>query len=190
MNTFESNTLRVNYDDVYKFFDMVHKYICREMQIDFHVAKDLCQEGFIKAFIKMDTLNCETTCPKTRDMIIFKWVKTIVKNTIIDHYRSPKNKKKIVYNPDYHDLSYELEEIDGDQFLFKDKYQKTEVMIAISMLAKAQKISFEKFVIEEKSHKEISQELGISEGTSKSNFFKAKNNIIKNLKIIKYLKDE
>ena len=83
MNTIKEKTLEVNYDDVYKFFDTVHRLICNDMKLDYDLGKDLCQEGFLKAFIKMETLKCSTTCEKTKDLIIFTWIKTIVKNTII-----------------------------------------------------------------------------------------------------------
>ena len=182
MNTIKEKTLEVNYDDVYKFFDTVHRLICNDMKLDYDLGKDLCQEGFIKAFIKMETLKCSTTCKKTKDLIIFTWIKTIVKNTIIDYFRSPKNNGKIEYNPLYHDQFSQTELDNEEDFLFKDKFTKEQLIMAVEMLSYSQKISFEKFVIEEKSHKEIAQELGISEGTSKSNFFRAKNNIIKNLK--------
>lgn len=185
MNTSEEKILEINYNDVYKFFDSVHRLICNDMKLDYDLGKDLCQEGFIKAFIKIETLNCSTTCERTRDLIIFTWIKTIVKNTIIDYFRSPKNNKKIEYNHLYHDQLFQTELVDEEDFLFKDKFNKDQIMMAVEMLSYSQKTSFEKFVLEEKSHKEIAQELGISEGTSKSNFFKAKNNIIKNLNKLK-----
>ena len=50
-------------------------------------------------------------------------------------------------------------------------------MEAIQMLSPAYRTVFSMFVLEDYSHKEISEILGISEGTSKSNLAKAKMNL-------------
>ena len=60
---------------------------------------------------------------------------------------------------------------------------KTElIMSAIQKLSPAYQAVFNLYVIEEYSHKEISEILKISEGTSKSNLSKAKANLKKMLK--------
>jgi RNA polymerase sigma-70 factor (ECF subfamily) len=53
------------------------------------------------------------------------------------------------------------------------------VMEAIQKLTPAYKAVFSLYVIEEYSHKEIAEMLGISVGTSKSNLAKAKQNLRK-----------
>ena len=50
---------------------------------------------------------------------------------------------------------------------------------AISMLSPAYQTVFNLYVIEEYTHKEIAEMLGVSEGTSKSNLAKAKQNLKK-----------
>ena len=50
-------------------------------------------------------------------------------------------------------------------------------MEAIQQLSPAYRTVFSLFVLEEYSHKEIAEKLGISEGTSKSNLAKAKMNL-------------
>jgi len=50
---------------------------------------------------------------------------------------------------------------------------------AIQQLSPAYKTVFNLYVMEEYSHKEIAEMLGISEGTSKSNLSKAKMNLQK-----------
>jgi RNA polymerase sigma-70 factor (ECF subfamily) len=52
-------------------------------------------------------------------------------------------------------------------------------MEAIQKLSPAYRTVFNLFVLEEYSHKEIAEMLGISEGTSKSNLAKAKMNLQK-----------
>jgi RNA polymerase sigma factor (sigma-70 family) len=53
---------------------------------------------------------------------------------------------------------------------------------AITQLSPAYRTVFNLFVIEQLSHKEIAEQLGISEGTSKSNLAKAKMNLQRLLK--------
>ena len=55
-------------------------------------------------------------------------------------------------------------------------------MQAINSLSPAYKAVFNLYVLEEYTHKEIAEILGISEGTSKSNLWKAKLNLQKVLK--------
>jgi RNA polymerase sigma-70 factor (ECF subfamily) len=52
-------------------------------------------------------------------------------------------------------------------------------MEAIQKLSPAYRTVFNLYVLEEYSHKEIAEMLGISEGTSKSNLAKAKMNLQK-----------
>jgi RNA polymerase sigma-70 factor (ECF subfamily) len=52
-------------------------------------------------------------------------------------------------------------------------------MQAIQQLSPAYRTVFSLYVLEEYSHKEIAESLGISEGTSKSNLAKAKMNLQK-----------
>ena len=55
-------------------------------------------------------------------------------------------------------------------------------MQAINTLSPAYKAVFNLYVLEEYTHREIAEILGISEGTSKSNLWKAKLNLQKILK--------
>ena len=55
-------------------------------------------------------------------------------------------------------------------------------MEAVSKLSPSYRMVFNLYAIENYTHAEIAEELGISEGTSKSNYFKAKANLRKLLK--------
>jgi len=66
---------------------------------------------------------------------------------------------------------------------FDLKSLKAEIaMEAINQLTPAYKAVFNLYVIEEYTHKEIGELLGVTEGTSKSNLAKAKMNLQKILK--------
>jgi RNA polymerase sigma-70 factor (ECF subfamily) len=65
---------------------------------------------------------------------------------------------------------------------------KAEIALqAIQQLSPAYRSVFSLYIIEEYTHKEIAEILGISEGTSKSNYSKAKQNL-KRILTLKYTK--
>jgi len=138
-------------------------------------ANEVLQEGFIKIFNKLSTYNFTVD--------IWFWMKRIIVNLAIDKLRERKRKRKItlsdqdsMFKTTDHDEIYDFE-LQGDQ------QRVTKLMLeAVAKLSPAYRIVFNMYVIEEYSHAEIANELGISEGTSKSNYFKAKANLRKSLK--------
>ncbi len=138
-------------------------------------ANEVLQEGFIKIFNKLSTYNFTVD--------IWFWMKRIIVNLAIDKLRERKRKRKItlsdqdsMFKTTDHDEIYDFE-LQGDQ------QRVTKLMLeAVAKLSPAYRIVFNMYVIEEYSHAEIANELGISEGTSKSNLFKAKANLKRVLK--------
>jgi RNA polymerase sigma-70 factor (ECF subfamily) len=138
-------------------------------------ANEVLQEGFIKIFNKLSTYNFTVD--------IWFWMKRIIVNLAIDKLRERKRKRKItlsdqdsMFKTTDHDEMYDFE-------LQDDQQRVTKLMLeAVAKLSPAYRIVFNMYVIEEYSHAEIASELGISEGTSKSNLFKAKANLKRVLK--------
>jgi RNA polymerase sigma factor (sigma-70 family) len=138
-------------------------------------ANEVLQEGFIRIFNKLSTYNFTVD--------IWFWMKRIIVNLAIDKLRERKRKRKItlsdqdnMFKTTDHDEIYDFE-------LQDDQQRITELMLeAITKLSPAYRMVFNMYVIEEYSHAEIANELGISEGTSKSNLFKAKANLKRVLK--------
>ena len=147
--------------------------VCIRYMSDRDTAQEVLQQSFIKVFEKIGVFDFKGS--------LEGWIRRIVTNTAIDAIRKSKR------NPF---LS------DDDQF-FKDEvindFEKQEEMNILSLRADAamkaiQELSpgyravFNLYVIEDYSHKEIAEKLGISEGTSKSNLAKAKMNVQKILR--------
>lgn len=104
------------------------------------------------------------------------WVRRIIVNTAIDSIR--KSKK----NPFLSDQDTDFKQEAVDEMVEKEvlelKTLKAEVALeAISKLSPAYRTVFNLFVLEDFSHREIAEMLGINEGTSKSNLAKAKMNL-------------
>lgn len=121
-------------------------------------AKDILQDGFIKVF---------------QNLIKFKgtgafegWLRRIFVNTAIEHYRKKSNTYEI---NDTHE-----DQVTDDSITALDKIAATDILNMIKALPNGYRAVFNLFAIEGYSHKEIAEMLNISEGTSKSQYARAK----------------
>jgi RNA polymerase sigma factor (sigma-70 family) len=121
-------------------------------------AKDILQDGFIKIFASIKNYNNNGS--------LEGWVRRIIVNTAIDYYR--KSIKEL-NNVDIE----EAENIDGESSILENIYEK-ELLSLIQKLPEGSRIIFNLYVIEGYSHLEISELLNISQGTSKSQFSRAR----------------
>jgi RNA polymerase sigma factor (sigma-70 family) len=123
-------------------------------------AATILNEGFYKVFMKIEGFvelsgNLEA------------WIYRIMINTAIDHYRKEAKTRK-------------LKEFDNnvsqgsDNFDIVAELSAEDIIDLVQKLPMAYRTVFNLHVIEGMTHKEIAEQLGISEGTSKSNLFKAR----------------
>lgn len=134
-------------------------------------SEELMNEAFIKLYKNIqhfDEFRQQDTL-----LALKGWFKRILVNTCIDHYR----KKQSSVNG--HLLSSESENIADRSENGLDVLSYKEIIEAIRLLSPAYRTVFNLFVIEGLSHEEISTELGISVGASKSNLSKARDNLRK-----------
>ena len=132
-------------------------------------AKDLLQEGFIKVFGHISDFEKSGT--------LEGWIRRIMVNTSIDFYR--KNKKNILkVDSDYLETKVENIEDEKDANEYNN-LQPKDIMDAVQKLTPVYRTIFNMYVVDGYTHKQIAEQLGINEGTSKSNYFKAKANIRK-----------
>lgn len=148
--------------------------ICFRYLSDKMAAEDVFHETFIKVFQKIKSFQGGN---------LKNWLCRIFINASIDAYR--ENKRKYLH------INYEdAGNVFGDEHLdIISKFSVEELMKIISSLPEGYKVVFNMFVIDGYSHKEISEILNISEGTSKSQLFKAKlmlANILQQMNITKY----
>jgi RNA polymerase sigma factor (sigma-70 family) len=101
------------------------------------------------------------------------WMRKIMIYTAIDHFR--KNQKhRMVTQLD--NVVYHIPTVHEDAI---EKLSYEEIIRAIQELSPGYRIVFNLFIIEGLSHEEISRQLGISPGTSKSNLSKARRQLQK-----------
>jgi RNA polymerase sigma factor (sigma-70 family) len=163
-----------DFGEIYKqYYKHMYKTICYPMSNkDSELAKDYCQSAFIKAYQNFHKFDGVRN--------VQSWLSRLVKNHIIDQMRGNKFK----YTSDS-TLMGEPDEEPVDPNLFMNMYSEEDIKKAIEMLSPAYGKILKMYYFEGMSHQEIADELGINEGTSKSNLHKAKNNFKKNLKKIK-----
>ena len=121
-------------------------------------AKDILQDGFIKVFNNLG---------KFKGTGSFEgWMRRIFVNTAIEHYR-----KK---NDTYEIKEAHEEGITDRDLTALDKLAADDIVKMISELPNGYRTVFNLFAVEGYAHKEIAEMLNISEGTSKSQFARAK----------------
>jgi RNA polymerase sigma factor (sigma-70 family) len=114
-------------------------------------AEDILQEGFVKVF---------TYIEKFRGDGSFEgWVRRIIVNTAVEHYRKSTKMYPMVNVDDVNlDVSWEDK---GDELEYED------LMNMINKLSHGYKTIFNLYVVEGYTHKEIGEMLEINEGTLK-----------------------
>lgn len=159
---------------VYELFYGKMMAVCLRYTKNADQAKDILQDGFIKVFRSMDKFN--------RAGSFEGWIRRIMVNTAIDHFRRTKNAYLLLGEErsieDFGDQDEEdilAEEEQEEEWDVKP----ADVINAMQKLTPAYRTVFNLYVFEELTHKEIADMLGINIGTSKSNLAKAKQNLKK-----------
>jgi RNA polymerase sigma factor (sigma-70 family) len=159
---------RRSQEQLFKLFYGKMLPVCLRYIPDRDSAQEVLQEGFIKVFEKLEAFDHKGSFEG--------WIRRIIANTAIDAIR--KSKKNPFLTDDDNDFKLGA----SDPMIEAEEIELTDIkaqfaMEAIQLLSPAYRTVFSMFVLEDYSHKEISEILGISEGTSKSNLAKAKMNL-------------
>ncbi|MFO8053600.1 MAG: RNA polymerase sigma factor [Bacteroidales bacterium] len=133
--------------------------VCLRYGNDRQGAEDILQDSFIKIFEKLQNYRGEGT--------LEGWMKRIVVNTALNHIRAKANYQ---YHKDVHDLS---DQLPGNEDFRDDLYAK-DILNIIQKLPPGYRMVFNLYEIEGYSHKEISEKLGITENTSKTQLMKCR----------------
>jgi RNA polymerase sigma factor (sigma-70 family) len=146
------------HEALYKRFAAAMYGICLQYASSEEDAQDIMQEGFIKVFGKLDQVSNPAAFPG--------WIRRVMINTALEKYRS----QVVLQRMD--DVRGEDDEATDDGIF--DNLTCQELVGMIRTLSPRYRMVFNLYAIEGYSHKEISEELGISVGTSKSNLSRAR----------------
>ncbi len=133
-------------------------------------AMEIANDGFLKIFKELASFQARY---EDVEASLKGWMKKIMVNTAIDHFR--KN-QKYQLNVSIDDNLFHMEDHAETSI---DKLSYDEVYKLVQQLSPVYRTVFNLYVIDGFKHEEIAKQLKISVGTSKSNLAKAKINIRK-----------
>lgn len=145
-------------EELYRRFSPRMYAVCLRYAGNAEEAEDILQEGFIKVFKKMDSFRNEGSFEG--------WTRRIFVNTAIEHFRRKKYLLPVTEK--------EENTIEGKYTSVLDDLGAKDIMALVQELSPGYRTVFNMYVVEGYTHKEIADQLGISEGTSKSQLSRAK----------------
>jgi len=145
---------------LYSLYSRAMYNICFRMTGLREEAEDMLQESFSYAFSKLGSFRFESS--------FGAWLKRIVVNTCINHLK--KKRVDLVYADTHNDPEPEDEPVDYGEIRLKTD----NVLKAMDELPQGYRVVFSLYLLEGYDHAEISEILGITESTSKSQFLRAK----------------
>lgn len=143
--------------------------ICLRYSSDKESAKDLLQDGFMKVFSRISSFQEKGS--------LEGWIKRVFINLALENIR----KQKVVthFADDIQNIS-DVSDISDEEEMYN--ISETELIHMIQELPPGYAAVFNMYAIENYSHKEIAQELGISESTSRSQYVRARQMLQKKVK--------
>jgi RNA polymerase sigma-70 factor (ECF subfamily) len=169
---------------IHKMFYGKMKAVCMRYTRDSDQAMDVLQEGFLKVFNNLEKYTGVGTFEG--------WMRRIMVNLSIDRFRRLKHDLVLLGEQnDIENWGGEAEDDSDDSEENDEIYDITpeQIIDAMQQLTPAYRTVFNLYVYEDYTHQDIAEALGISVGTSKSNYAKAKKNmkklLTKNLHITK-----
>ncbi|MEO8085612.1 MAG: sigma-70 family RNA polymerase sigma factor [Bacteroidota bacterium] len=135
--------------------------VCFQYSKNREEAEDTFHEGFMKVFENLKNFSNAGS--------LEGYIRRIMVNLAIEKYRKSSRLFLIVNIDDNKEF---LNHYSTDDIL--SQIEADDLMQLIQNLPPAYKIVFNLYVLEGLKHKEIAEQLGITEGTSKSNLYEAK----------------
>lgn len=150
---------------LYEHYYGIMLSVCQRYARDDDEAIGMLNEGFVKVFRNLSKFRPESS--------LDSWIKRIMINNAIDHYRKNKKHKNVIDIDEVYNYA--------EQETIHANLNADQLMTLVQQLPPAYKMVFSLFAIEGWNHKQIAEQLNISEGTSKSNLSKARKKLQKML---------
>ncbi|MBP7678884.1 MAG: RNA polymerase sigma factor [Bacteroidales bacterium] len=131
-------------------------------------AEDVLHEGFIKILKSLGDFK-----PR-QEHSLEAWMKRIMTNTALNFLRDHSREKRILDIDSVREKDFILEDDDVGTDIYSLSVTQDQIMELIAALPLGYRTVFNLYVFEDHSHKEICEQLGCSENTSKSQLRKAR----------------
>jgi len=139
--------------------------VCLRYGSNYEEAQDMFQDGFIKVFRKIHMYNGKGP--------LGAWIRRTIANNALDHLRKTKRERE---NVSMFKVEYKLESDEFDDPFEDEGFKITSDRLTelIQQMPTGYRTVFNLYLVEDYSHKEIAEQLGITESTSKTQYRKAK----------------
>lgn len=147
------------------FYERFYSYalsVCLAYASDREDAREMLNDGFLKAFRHIDELKNEA--------VVVPWLRRIMVNTAIDYYRRNR-KRSLEISTDSVDYSLE-EPYLNDEAIFS-QLSVEHILTVLHQLPVPYRMVFSLYVLEGYSHREIADQLSIAESTSRAHLSEA-----------------
>jgi RNA polymerase sigma factor (sigma-70 family) len=159
--------------ELYNYYAPMLLAVCSRYVADKSEAEDILQEGFFKILKSIKEY--------TGKGHFENWMRKIVVNTAITHFHREKKHY-------YHDEIENVQDFELQFNLSPDKeFEEQELFDLLSRMPEGYRIIFNMYAIEGFKHKEIADQLKIEESTSKTQYLRAKNWLIKEMKKLNWI---
>lgn len=145
--------------EVYEQYAPSMMALCRRYVSDVEDAKDVLQEGFLKVFTEIGQYSGKGS--------FGGWIRKIFVNTSLDHIRKRNRLKQ-------KEILTDIESESCEEAPYMKDITAEELMECITELPETYRTIFNLYAIEGYSHREIATLLRMSESTSRSFFFRAR----------------
>lgn len=132
--------------------------LCLQYANNYDDACDILQDGFIKVFRKLEQFAGKGSFEG--------WIRRIMINTALEHYRSRLNLYPLTENL-----------VKKDEMVYEEVFEQLsagDLVKLVQDLPPRYRMVFNMYAIEGYAHKEIAEMMGITVGTSKSNLSRAR----------------
>ena len=155
---------RIAQRELYDRFSSRMMAVCYRYARSREDAEEILQESFVKVFTRLRQFRSEGSFEG--------WIRKIVVNTALQQIRKDLHRSK--------DISFP-ENLELPDLILSPQAEAKELMDLIQRLPSGYRAVFNLYAIEGYAHKEIADLLGISEGTSRSQYLRARAWLMKQL---------
>ena len=144
--------------------------VCRRYTENKTEAQDVLQDAMVKIYRSISKIDCSDEKP------FYAWLHKVTVNTALNYLRDNQKYSRTLGIDEREDEP--IDEIAEEDFSFYERLvEKVDVAMLLGFIQElpcGYRMVFNLYVIDNMSHKDIAQELGISVNTSKTQLFKAK----------------
>lgn len=164
-----------------KYYSRIENMLTYKLNGKRHVAEELANDTFVKAFQHLDNYNPDMAS-------VYTWLFNIAKNLLIDHWRKDKSNQITNlddFTNDNDDASFELSEAEKADVSVVSEEKLNAINQAMKNLNDFEKNIADLYFMQELQYKEICNTLNMPLGTVKGTIFRIRKKLQSNVELTK-----